>query len=254
MPALTASASSPPTDQSAKRPGHQNRDPDSSAPICVPWSGRYSTPRCMWKTAQTLPCWANIGSARPKSTGCGADKTGQRGGIRRHDRRTAPAGRRGRTCPFTPLDFGRRRHFLRKPVPSSELALGHSACFEEYQELYRKGHPGITAVIREFAARLAETLCHVDELKTPRSSLWAGELAVWFDFSVPASQSGNGHPEDHRPCPGGASRCRRGIPRRGADLPRSVYEQKTVHNGWTDRQPGMTQAAYPTAMGGPTRP
>ena len=39
-----------------------------------------------------------------------------------------------------------------------ELALGHSACFEEYQELYRKGHPGITAVIREFAARLAETL------------------------------------------------------------------------------------------------
>lgn len=66
-----------------------------------------------------------------------------------------------------------------------ELALGHSACFEEYQELYRKGHPGITAVIREFAARLAETLCHVDELKNPEIILVGGELAVWFDSLCP---------------------------------------------------------------------
>lgn len=66
-----------------------------------------------------------------------------------------------------------------------EQALGRGACFEEYQELYRKGHPGITAVIQEFAAQLAEVLCYVDELKNPEVILVGGELAVWFDSLCP---------------------------------------------------------------------
>lgn len=134
-----------------------------------------------------------------------------------------------------------------------EQALGHSACFEEYQELYRKGHPGITVVIREFAARLAEALCHVDELKKPEIILVSGELAVWFESLYPllkTEMAARGICVPVREGLLGADAAPLGSVRLCLD---HFKKQETVSTGGPDRQRSVMQAAHSTTMNGPTR-
>lgn len=66
-----------------------------------------------------------------------------------------------------------------------EQALGRSACFEEYQELYRKGHPGLAAVLQDYSANLAVALENIETLQDPEIILVGGELAVWYDVLCP---------------------------------------------------------------------
>lgn len=66
-----------------------------------------------------------------------------------------------------------------------EQVLGHIVCFEEYQELYRKGHPGIVAVLQDYAANLAVALSNIERLHHPEIILIGGELAVWYDILCP---------------------------------------------------------------------
>lgn len=131
-----------------------------------------------------------------------------------------------------------------------EQALGHSAYFEEYQELYRTGHPGIVSVIREFSSRLAETIGQVNEQKNPEIILLSGEPAVWFESLYPLLKTEMAARKITVPVREGllgADAASLGAVRLCLDR---LMEQDTVR---TDYQPDGMRAAQPAAMTGSIR-
>ncbi len=84
-------------------------------------------------------------------------------------------------------EWGIKKEGLSLPAFSSALeeAFGRSACFEEYEDRFRRGDPRISAVLRSFSADLADLVKIIAHRENPDRILIGGDLTVWFQSFFP---------------------------------------------------------------------